>query len=537
MGTGDHRCEWRARVEKLEQDLAYAAQAVDTAEKIIATQAEALRLKDELLAKQGEQITQIQGTVEKLQRHVFGKRSEKITPLEEALRDPARAEADRIAALQTRRENAEKKRQLVARRIEHKVREDQKVCPKCGGHDFAPLGDGLMTELYELIPAVVERQLHVQEKLRCRCGETIVTADGPTKVFDKARVGPNFMAQVAVSKCADALPLHRQAKAYRRVGVQVNDSTLGDYFHRAAEITKPVSDRLLEVVAQKEIVLADETKQRVQAKGKTRTAWLWSFIGRDEADHELIAYVFAKSRSGETPVAVLGDTLGKLVVDGYKGYDAITVPGKRERAGCLAHVRRKFFDAKSSAAEPAQTAMNYILEVYKIERAALDGDLLGTDEHLDLRQTASAAVMEEFKAWLDGEQPRHPPKSPIGEAVRYALGQWDALTLFLTDPHLPIDNNASERALRVAALGRKNFLFVGTNEAGENLAGLYSLIATCEANGVNPVDYLADILVRVQSHPASRIDELLPHKWTPLLATAPPVRLGTVAVTGDRGPC
>jgi transposase len=207
-------------------------------------------------------------------------------------------------------------------------------------------------------------------------------------------------------------------------------------------------------------------------------------------------------------------------VDGYKGYDAITVPGKRERAGCLAHVRRKFFDAKSSAAEAAQTAMNYILEVYKIERAALDADLLGTDEHLELRQTASAAVMGEFKAWLDGEQPRHPPKSPIGEAIRYALGQWDALTLFLTDPHLPIDNNASERALRIAALGRKNFLFVGTNEAGENLAGLYSLIATCEANGVNPVDYLADLLVRVQSHPASRIDELLPHRWMTLPAPA-----------------
>jgi len=525
MGSGDHRCEWRDEAEKLRGDLSYAARAVASAKEIIATQKEALRLKDEQLAKQGEvialqgeQIAQIQATVEKLQRHVFGKRSEKITPLATALRDPERAEADRIAALQTRRENAEKKRQLVTRRIEHKVREDQKTCPKCGGHDFSPLGDGLMTELYELVPAVVERQLHVQEKLRCRCGETVITADGPTKVFDKARVGPTFMAQVAVSKCADALPLYRQAKGYRRVGVQVDDSTLGDYFHRTAEITKPVSDRLLEVVAQKEIVLADETTQRVLAKGKTRTAWLWSFIGRDEADRELIAYVFAKSRSGETPVAVLGDTLGKLVVDGYKGYDGVTIPGRRERAGCIAHVRRKFFDAKSSAAEPAQRAMDFILDVYRIERTALDADLLGTDEHLEMRQTASKAVMEEFKAWLDAEQPRHPPKGPMGTAIGYALGQWKALTLFLTDPHLPIDNNASERALRIAALGRKNFLFVGTNEAGENLAGLYSLIATCEANGVNPVDYLADILVRVQSHPASRIDELLPHRWK---STAP----------------
>jgi transposase len=171
----------------------------------------------------------------------------------------------------------------------------------------------------------VERRRHVQEKLRCRCGETIITADGPARVYDKARFGPNFMAQIAVSKCADSLPLHRQAKAYRRVGVQVDDSTLGDLFRRTAEITRPLSDRLLELVAEKEIVLADETTQRVQAKGKTRTAWLWSFIARDEAEKEIIAYVFSRSRSGETPVRVLGDTLGKLLVDGYSGYNKVTL--------------------------------------------------------------------------------------------------------------------------------------------------------------------------------------------------------------------
>ncbi|BDG05968.1 hypothetical protein AMOR_49640 [Anaeromyxobacter oryzae] len=210
---------------------------------------------------------------------------------------------------------------------------------------------------------------------------------------------------------------------------------------------------------------------------------------------------------------MLEGTAGKLVADAYKGYDRVTLPGRRVRAGCLAHVRRTFFDAQSVAPDAAKQAMDFILEVYKIERAALDADLLGTPEHLEMRQTASRAVMDDFKAWLDAEQPRHQPKGPMGEAINYALGQWDALTLFVSDPHLPIDNNASERALRVAALGRKNFLFVGTNEAGENLAGLYSLIATCEANGVNPVDYLADVLIRVQTHPASRIDELLPHCW------------------------
>jgi len=159
--------------------------------------------------------------------------------------------------------------------------------------------------------------------------------------------------------------------------------------------------------------------------------------------------------------------------------------------------------------------MGFILDVYRIERAALDADLLGTPEHLEMRQTRGKAVMDDFRTWLLDEQGRHPPRGPMGEALSYALGQWDALTLFLTDPHLPIDNNASERALRVAALGRKNFLFVGSDEAGENLAGLYSLISTCEVNGVNPVTYLAEVLLRVQTHPAARIDELLPHNWTP----------------------
>ena len=497
MGGDDHRCEWRARAEGLQGQL-------DQANATIATLT--------------EKLTAVESTVEKLQRHVFGQRSEKMPPVAETIRDPAKAEAARIAALRTRRENIEKRRQLTTRKIEHKVREEQKTCPKCGGHDFSRLGGGDVTELYDLVPAKVERQLHVQEKLRCRCGETIITADPPAKVYDKARFGPTFIAQVVVSKCADSLPLYRQAKAYRRAGVEVDDSTLGQLFHRAAEATKPLSKRLLQLVSEKEIVQADETTQRVQAKGKTRTAWLWSFIARDEAEKEIISYVFSRSRSGETPLRVLGDSLGKLVADAYSGYNRVTLPGGRERAGCLAHLRRKFFEAQSTAPELAKIAMDYILDVYRVERAALDADLLGTPEHLEMRQTQSAVIMEAFKAWLDLEEAQQLPKSPIGEAIGYALSQWDALTLFLTDPHLPVDNNASERALRVAALGRKNFLFVGHDEAGENLAGLYSLIATCEANGFNPVDYFADVLLRVQTHPASRIDELLPHRWKP---TAP----------------
>jgi len=493
MGGDDHRCQWRDRAEAL---------AVEVG-----------KLEAEVADVRG-QLVSMQGTLEKLQRHVFGRRSEKMPRISDELRDPSQAAA-REAELQKRRENAEKRRALPTRRIEHKIPEEKKVCPKCGGHDFSPLGEGKVTELYELVPSRVERQLHVQEKLRCRCGETVLTADTPPKVFDKTRFGPTFMAQVVVSKCADSIPLYRQAKAFRRAGVPVDDSTLGDLFHQTAGIVAPLYTRLLELIPEIEIVLADETTMRVQAKGKTRTAWIWDFIARDQAGKEIIAYVYSKSRSGETPVRVLAETMGKLLSDGYSGYNRVTLPGGRERAGCMAHLRRRFFDALSSAPEAARTAMNFILEIYKVERAALDADILGTPEHLAMRQSRSKEVMEEFKAWLDAEQPQHLPSGPMGEAIGYALNQWSALQLFLTDAHLPVDNNASERALRVCALGRKNFLFVGNDGAGENLAGLYSLIATCEANGVNPVDYLADVLLRVQTHPNSRIDELLPHNWTP----------------------
>jgi len=493
----DHRCEWRERAESLQAELDR-------------TRAELTRSNSEM----AEKLAGMAATLEKLQRHVFGKRSEKIPRVADELRE-AGLEADPAAALEKRRENAEKKRKLVARTVEHKVPEEEKTCPKCGGRDFSPLGPGKATELYDLLPALIERQIHIQEKLRCKCGETVLTAKGPDRVYDKARFGPTFIAQVVVSKCADAIPLHRQAKAYQRAGVPMSDSTLGDLFHRAAEITAPLAKRLVELVAEKEIVLADETTMRVQAKGKTRTAWLWDFIARDERDKEIIAYVFSRSRSGETPVRVLANTTGKLLVDGYSAYNKVTVPGGRERAGCMAHLRRKFFEAMSTAPEAAAKAMDFILYVYRIERMAIDDGVYGTPAHLKLRRDYSEPSMIEFKMWLETEQGKHPPRGPIGEAIRYALGQWDALNLFLTDPRLPVDNNPSERALRVAALGRKNFLFVGHDEAGENLAGLYSLVATCDANGINPVEYLADILLRVQTHPASRIDEILPHNWTP----------------------
>jgi transposase len=435
LSSIEHRCEWREKAEKLEAEVT------------------ALETQVGQMETQLERVARLEQTVASLQRHIFGKRSEKMPSVASELQKAGAITTDAEETLAKRRDAARKKRALPSREIHHRVREEQKNCPKCGGREFTPLGDGKVTEVYELIPARFERQLHIQEKLRCRCGETILTADGAPKVYDKARYGPGFLAHVVVSKCADSIPLYRQAKRYRREGVPIDRSTLVDLFHRTAELLSPLVARLLALVAKKEIVLADETTLRVQAKEKTRIAWLWNFIARDEFDKELIAYVFSNSRSGETPARVLEGTIGKLLVDGYTGYNRVTLPGARERAGCLAHLRRKFFDARNFS-PAAHRVLDLILEIYRVERAALDQEILGTPAHLAMRQARSRQVMDELKLLLLAEQPKHLPKGPMGEAVGYALSQWDALTLFLTDARLPIDNNASERALRVAALGR-----------------------------------------------------------------------------------
>jgi transposase len=285
-------------------------------------------------------------------------------------------------------------------------------------------------------------------------------------------------------------------------------STITDQFHAAALKLEPLWKRLLNLVARSDIVQADETSMLMQRPHKR--GFVWAFLS-----DKLIAYRFSPDRSGETPRAVLGGTLGTLVVDAYTGYNRVTDVEGRARASCLAHVRRKFFDALGTAPTEARRALELILDVYRVEHDVKERSVVRTAEHLELRQTLGRAAMDAFTNWLEAEKGRHPPKSPMGQAISYARNRGDTLTRFLTDVRIPLDNNASESALRVVALGRKNFLFVGGPETGQNLAGLYSLVATCEANEVDPIEYLRDVLLRVDTHPASRIDELLPHLWQP----------------------
>ncbi|MCP3105290.1 IS66 family transposase [Myxococcus sp. K15C18031901] len=353
----------------------------------------------------------------------------------------------------------------------------------------------------------------------------------PVEVPAVAQVGPVLLEVVLASEpgCGSpraptsstwpgSSPLHRLTQRLARGGVPMSRSTLTDLFHQSASVLLPLSTHLLQCIASAEVVLADETPLRVLDVKKTHRG---TFLTQTPEGAWLIGYRFSLGRAGKTPKDVLGGTTGALVVDGYTGYNVVTLPEGRTRVGCWAHVRRRFFEALPTAPEARET-MDLILELYRVEAQARDAGVVGTAEHRVLRQESSAPILARISTWLAVQTPRHPPKSPLGQALSYATKQWAALTRFAEDPRLPLDNNRSEAALRKAALGRKNFLFVGHESAGENLAGLYALVATCEANGVNPEEYLADVLLRVQTHPNSRIAELLPHEWRRRQTTGPP---------------
>jgi len=479
----DHRCAWR-------------------------TEAEVLRGRvGDLEAK----LAAVLAAMEALERRVLGPKSEKMPPPESEIRrqdaDEEDAEARRIAALKRRRDRAALRDQLRKETIQHHLSNDEKTCPRCGGVADRPM-PGKETALYEYVPGYFVKQVHVQEKAACRCGEHIATAPPPRKPFEGGRYGAGFVAHIIVMKCADSIPLHRLAKQYQRLGIPMTRSTITDQFHAAAEKLAPLSTRLLDIVAESDIVQADETSLKMQRPNKR--GFVWTFLTDD-----LIAYRFSPDRSGETPRTVLGGTLGTLVVDAYTGYNRVTDVEGRDRASCLAHVRRRFFDALSSAPVEARRALDLILDVYRVEHEAKERGIVRTGAHLALRHTRGRQAMNAFLAWLDEQKNRHPPKSALGQAVSYARNRGETLTRFLDDARIPVDNNASERALRVVALGRKNFMFVGDPEKGANLAGLYSLVATCEARSVDPIEYLRDVLVRVDTHPASRIDDLLPQNWQP----------------------
>lgn len=441
--------------------------------------------------------------VGQLEKHVVGpqsekrKRSGKMPPLAPAaaIEKPAgKRPAQRAMAVETEV-------------VQVPVPVSARCCSSCGSDHLKPVGAGKSSTVYEYVAPHFRRRVYKRETLSCSCGKYIVTAAPPDRVGDKTQYAPSFVAHVVVTKCADNRAQYNLAKEYGRAGVPITRSTLNGLFHRAAAVLAPLVERLFTRIADTELVLADETSMRMQTTSKR--AFIWTFLTA-----QLIGYRFSADRSGATPALVLGDSEGKLICDAYTGYNKLLSSGKRVRGGCLAHARRKIFDAREFPESDA--GLDLIALIYDVEREAKRLGVAGTAEHAAMRIGRSRDHFALLLRWARHQSPRHGPKTLLGRAARYILKNWRELGLFLRDPRVPPDNNRSEGALRRVALGRKNFLFVGNEKAGHNLAGLYSLVASCELNGVNPIEYLTDVLLRVDRHPAADIDALLPDSWRPL---------------------
>jgi transposase len=419
-----------------------------------------------------------------------------------------RSEAERQAA------RAERKRKLPV--LTERINVAPEQLPQ--GYerdDFRVVGPGTIVRRYEHVREHLVAVDYVLETLASKDGLHIVAANSPPSVQEGGLYGPGVYARIVVAKTDDSLPLHRIAKIFARDGAAIAASTLGALFHRAAELLAPVYTQLVSIAHQDPYINADETRMPVQAKKHCRTGWIWTFITKT-----IIVYKFSATRSASVAEDFLQGTPGTLQIDGYSGYASSCDDGGRERVGCWSHARRGFFKCRGDNPE-VDYVLERIVQLYLVEYQAAEQDVLGTERHADLRTLLSTPITDEIIGWCRENGPRYNPKSPVAAAINYVVNQWATLIVFLKDPRLRLDNNVSERALRIHALGRKSFLFVGHDEAGQNLAVLQTIVATCKLHNVNPYDYLVDILIRVQTHPQSRIAELLPMNWTSGAAARP----------------
>jgi len=468
--------------------------------------------------------------VDYLARRLFGRRSEKmkVNPDQLLLFEQGESEIEVKPDEESETEPAppRKKRKGHGRRkklpenlprvrVVIDVSDEEKNCSPCG-REMKVIGEEV-SEMLDYKPASLFVWQIVRPKYACadpECDSGVVIADMPARPIDKGLPGPGLLAHVITSKYCDHLPLYRQESILARHGVELSRKTLCDWVLRSAEILKPIVDAMKKEVVKSHVIHTDDTPIQTLIRGKkghSHRAYLWPYVG--DTDHPYNIYDFTWTRSGAGPKEILEDYKGHVQADAYPGYNALYESGDIVEVGCWMHVRRKFFDAKGSSPVYAHQAIEYIKDLYDIERDAKE---LSDEDRCAMRRERSRPLLDSIKTWLDELEPDVLPQSPLGKAIGYAVNNWDALSRYVDDGRLSIDNGAAERAIRPLVIGRKNYMFMGSARGGHAAAVLYSLVQSAKRHGVDPFAYIQDLLVRIDTHPHKQIEQLFPDNWKEL---------------------
>jgi transposase len=398
---------------------------------------------------------------------------------------------------------------LPRKRVVHDVSAEEKVCSRCEV-EKKKIGEETSEQL-DYVPASFYVIEHVHPKYACpHCQQGVVQGTKPMQPIEKGIPGPGLLAHVVTSKFADHLPLYRLEGIFSRYGVDIARSTMCGWLLECGKLLEPLYGRMCSQVLSSKVIFTDDTPVPVQDKNrtKTRTGRIWVYAG--DREHPYTVYDYTPDRSRDGPVRFLEGYEGYLQADAYPGYDGLYQSGRITEVACWAHVRRKYVEAELAHPVHAAIAVAWIRRLYRIEKVSKEMNAISRKA---LRQEKASPLLDAFKAWLDQAVLEVLPKSPLGQAMGYTLSNWDALRRYLEDGDLEIDNGRAERAMKPTALGRKNWLFFGSDRGGRTAAILNSFTYTCKDLGIDPFGYLRDVFERISAHPMHRLDELLPDRW------------------------
>lgn len=484
--------------------------------------------------------------IEQLLRQTYGRRSEKLDPAQLllfAMEAVAASVQDTEAEAKAEEPSAPKKKGHGRKRpplelphlpLEHPVADADKVCAECGC-EKKRIGEKI-TEQIEYAPASLFVIDHIQPVYTCPCcQEGVVVAPKPAQPIEKGLPGPGLLAHVVVSKYGDHLPLYRQEDIFERHGVELSRQTMCGWVMASAHLLEPIVEAMKRSVLESNVIHTDDTPVTACTPGQkgTHKSRFWVYLG--DGAHPYTVYDYTPSRKRDGPVAFLDGFFGTkdepryLQADAFGGYDGIYAQGETNsedrvvlEVACWAHARRKFYDARTSDVVRSHAMLGWIRELYQVERDAKEFD---TSKRHALRQEKSKPILDKVEKWLGEPQGGVLPKSAIGEAVQYTRNNGTALLRYLDDGDLAIDNNAAENALRAIAIGRKNWMTIGSDRGGHAAAILYSVVQSAKRHAIDPFLYLRDLFLRIPTHPNKDIQQLLPDHWKrdilPTLDVAP----------------